>query len=269
MKFAICNEMFEGWEIEKIFECAASLGYQGVEVAPFTLAESVTDISPARRAEIRKSAEANGLAVAGLHWLLVSPEGLYMNHPDPAIRGKTKDYFLALIDCCGDLGGHIMVIGSPKQRNVMDGHSYEETWQLTVDTFSQCVDRAASRDVTLCMEPLPMPEANFINTAADAAKMVEEMNHPNFKLILDVKSMSAEGRPLDQIIAENATTVAHVHANDANRRGPGAGDTDFAPVFRALKEIDYAGYVSVEVFDFKPDPETIARESIEYMRSVA
>ena len=120
MKIAICNEMFEDWKIEDVFAYAAELGYEAVEIAPFTLADSVLDISDTERARIRKAAEAAKIEIAGLHWLLVSPPGLYVNHPDAEIREETRDYFLALVNLCADLGGEVMVIGSPQQRNVMD-----------------------------------------------------------------------------------------------------------------------------------------------------
>ena len=110
MKFAICNEIFQGWKIEDILGHAAGLGYQGVEVAPFTLSNSVCDIAPPERQRIRDAAAKHGIQIAGIHWVLVKPEGLYMNHPDRAIRQRTSDYFVALVDFCADLGGRVMVV---------------------------------------------------------------------------------------------------------------------------------------------------------------
>ena len=80
MKISICNELFQGWPIEKVFEYAALLGYDGVEIAPYTLADSVTEITQARRRRIRRAAEEAGVEIVGLHWLLARPEGLYINH---------------------------------------------------------------------------------------------------------------------------------------------------------------------------------------------
>lgn len=267
IRYGICNEMFEGWQIEDVFKQAKAEGYDGVEVAPFTLANSVTDIPAPRRADIRRAADGEGVEIIGLHWLLVKPEGLYVNHPDDALRQKTEDYFLQLIDCCGDFGGQVMVIGSPKQRNVVDGQTYEDTWKRTADLFRACLPLAEARRVTLCFEPLATTETNFVNTADEGVKMVKEIAHPNFKVHLDVKAMCGEGESVADIIRRNIAYAGHFHANDANLLGPGMGDTDFIPIFRALKECDYTGYVSVEVFDFKPGPVTIARESIVHMRN--
>ena len=266
MKLAICNETFQGWPWERICPFVAETGYDAIEIAPFTLSESVAEIPPDRRAALRRAAQAAGVEIAGLHWLLVSPKGLYINHPDPAIRARTRDYFRALVDFCGDLGGKIMVLGSPKQRAVHEGLTHQQAWDLAKETIGGVLDLAAKRGVTLCLEPLSTQETDFWTTAEEVRRFAAELNHPNCKIILDVKAMSSEAKPIPQIIRESTGWVAHVHANDANRRGPGFGDTDFAPIAAALREIGYDGYVSVEVFDYSPDPQTIARESLRYLR---
>ena len=266
MKFAICNEMFESWPIEDIFKEAKDAGYEAVEIAPFTLAEDIRTISLEKRQEIRKVAESCGMKILGLHWLLVSPEGLHINHPDETVRRRTEGYLGALIDFCADLGGEILVFGSPKQRGKVEGQSYEEAWRLARESFSAVLNQAADRGVIIALEPLAPTEAAFFTTADEVIKFIREVGHPHLRLHLDAKAMMSEARPIPQIIEEAAANLAHFHANDANRRGPGFGDTDFLPIFRALQKINYQGFVSVEVFDFKPDPVTIAKKSMEYMQ---
>jgi len=260
--------MFEGWDLHDVLEYAKSVGYDGVEIAPFTVCDDVGEVSQVKRTEIREDAESMGMDIVGLHWLLVKPEGLYINHPDDSVRGRTTRYMKELTKFCGDLGGGVMVVGSPKQRNVVEGIDFDRAWELARDTFKQIVPIAEENGVTLCMEPLSQAETDFINTAEDAMRMAEDVDSPNFKIILDVKAMSSEGRDLPEIIRSARNMVGHVHANDANRRGPGFGETDFVPIAEALREIGYEGYVSVEVFDFSPDPKTIASRSIEYLRNV-
>ncbi len=266
MKFAICNEIYQGWKIEDVFAHAAQAGYAGVEIAPFTLANAVTDLSAGERQLIRKAAAQHGIAIVGLHWLLVKPEGLYLNHPDAGIRQRTAKYFVELVDCCADLGGTIMVVGSPKQRNVLEGVSREQAWDWTAATFRDAVKRAEDRAVTICFEPLAPAETNLINTAAEAIQFVTPFDSPRFQIILDVKAMSSESKPIPQIIRESWPHFAHFHANDKNLKGPGFGDVDFMPIAAALREVGYAGYVSVEVFKFEEGPEAIAGRSIEYLR---
>ena len=266
MKFATCNEYFENWPIEDVFSYAAEIGYDGVEIAPFTLADTVEDIPADRRRAIRRAAAEAGVEIVGLHWLLISPEGLYVNHVDDEIRHRTRDYFKALIQCCGDLGGEVMIIGSPKQRNVQDGWDYQETWNRTKQVFEDCLPLAEQCSVYLCIEPLSSDQTNFIDSAAEACKMVAEIDHPNFQTMVDTKAAAAEDKPHVDVIAEAGKAMRHVHVNDPNLRGPGFGDLEFAAILRALKDRQYEGYVSVEVFDFKPDPQTIAARSIGYLR---
>jgi sugar phosphate isomerase/epimerase len=266
MRFSICNEMFQGWELRDVMEYSKSVGYDGVEIAPFTLCDMVEQISSQRRRAIRKDAESLGLDIVGLHWLLVKPEGLYINHPDQSLRNRTLRYLQELIGFCADIGGRVMVVGSPKQRNVVEGVTYSKAWELAKEVFGQCLAVAEKRGVTLCIEPLSPEETNFINTAEEAIRMAKEMDSPNFRIILDVKAMSSEGKPIPAIIRSARGWVGHVHANDANKRGPGFGNTDFVPIAEALRGIGYDRYVSVEVFDFSPDPKTIASRSIAYLR---
>jgi sugar phosphate isomerase/epimerase len=266
MKFAICNEIFQGWPIEEVFRYAARLGYHAVEIAPFTLANAVTDISAERRMRIRDVAAAHGLEIAGIHWVLVKPEGLYINHPETRIREATANYFCDLVDFCADLGGKVIVVGSPKQRNVMPGVTYDQAADWAAATFRPAVARAETRGVTVCFEPLAPAETNFINTAADAIQFVQRLRSPAFRIILDVKAMSSESKPVPQIIRESWPHFAHFHANDPNLKGPGFGDVDFVPIARALKEVAYRGYVSVEVFKFEEGAEAIANRSLDCLR---
>ena len=268
MKFAICNEIFQNWKLEDAMTYAARAGYDAIEIAPFTIAKYVTEISPAQRAEIGESAARAGIAISGIHWVLVQAEGMYLNHPETPVRQRTAQYFCDLVEFCADLGGRSIVVGSPKQRNVMDGVSPQQAWDWATDTFRDAVKRAEDRAVTICFEPLAPVETNFINTAADAIRFTQQLGSKNFKIILDVKAMCSEAKPIPQIIRESWPNFAYFHANDANLKGPGFGDVDFKPIAAALKEVGYDGVVSVEVFKFEEGPEVIATKSIEYLRKV-
>ena len=121
VKFAICNEIFQGWKLEEAMRFAAETGYEGIEIAPFTIAKDVRDIKLDARDQIRNMAESAGLAITGLHWLLAQTEGFHLNHPDSAVRNRTVEYLCDLVNCCADIGGNTLVLGSPKQRNVLEG----------------------------------------------------------------------------------------------------------------------------------------------------
>ncbi len=266
MKYAICNETFEGWDHERVCRFVGELGYQGLELAPFTLAPRITDVSAEERARLRAAAERHGVTLIGLHWLLAKTQGLQLTSPDAGVRQKTAGYLAELARCCHDLGGSILVFGSPAQRRVPDGASRAQAVDYAVETFARAKTAFEDARVTLCLEPLSPPEADFINTTAEALEIIDRLGHPSFALHLDVKAMATESEPAPELIRRHAARTGHFHANDVNRRGPGFGSTDFVPIFRALHQSGYAGWVSVEVFDYSPDPETIARDSLRYLR---
>jgi sugar phosphate isomerase/epimerase len=266
MPFAICNEIFQGWKLEDAMTFAARAGYDAIEIAPFTLANYVTEIPQAERLRIREAARQAGLAISGIHWVLAKAEGMHLTHPEAVLRDRTAKYFCDLVDFCADLGGRIIVVGSPKQRSLMEGVTLAQAWEWATGTFKPAVSRAADRGITLCLEPLAPAETDFINTAADAIRFVEQFRSSNFKIILDVKAMSSEAKPIPQIIAESWPHFAYFHANDKNLKGPGFGEVDFKPIAAALRQVGYQGYVSVEVFNFDEGPEVIASKSIEYLK---
>lgn len=267
MKFGICSEIFKDWnDIGRTIAYVKELGYDGLEVAPFTLAKYVTEVPASKRQEIVKKAEQAGLEILGIHWVFVGPEGVHLTHPDPAVRAFTGQYLIDLVRFCGDLGGKIIVFGSPKQRNVEEGVIYEQAFQYARETFEKAMPVCEQRGVTICMEPLTHLETNFCKSAAETVTLIEAVDHPNFRLILDTKAMTFEVETRATLIRKYAHLLRHYHANDENMEGPGFGEVDFAPILGALKEIHFDGYASVEVFKFEPGPEAIASRSLEYMR---
>ena len=266
MRFAICNETFQDWPLPRAFAFARECGYEGVEIAPFTIAHDVKDISPARRAEVRDMAADDGLEVIGLHWLLAKTQGYHLTSPDAAIRKATTEYLKELARCCREMGGSLLVFGSPAQRNVPDGVSMDEAMCYAAEVFRGAMPVLAEHEVTLAIEPLSPKDGNFLLTAADGVKLMKMVDHPNCRLHLDCKAMSSESKPIPQLIRENIQHLVHFHANDANLQGPGFGEIDFVPIFQTLHDVGYDGWVSVEVFDYSPGVERLARESIEYMK---
>ena len=270
IRFGSCNEMFEGWELERQLSFLRECGYEGVELAPFTIAKDVRDVSASKRREIASLARRIGIDVIGLHWLLVGPEGMYITHTDEAVRRRTAEYLAELMRFCADVSGKVLVFGSPAQRNLLPGVTHEQARGWLIEAFESALPVAQSVGVMLCLEPLPAPECTFITSTTEAIDVIDEIDHPSLRLILDVKSMAGEqlasGVAIPDIIRRSAPYVTHFQANDANRGHPGSGEIDYVPIFRALEDVGYRGFVSVETFDFSPGPEKIARDSISYMQ---
>ncbi len=266
VKFAICNEIFQGWEIGAAMKFAAASGYQGIEIAPFTLARNVTEISRAERARVRDLANRERLEICGLHWLLARTEGFHLNHPDGPTRRHTSAYLCELVDYCADLGGNILVLGSPQQRQVAAGIPVLQARAWALETMGDAVKLAEDRGVTWCIEPLGPTETNFINTAAEAIDFARQINSPAAKIVLDIKAMSTEAAPIPEIIRHSWPHFSHFHANDPNLKGPGFGEVDFHPIAAALREVGYCRFISVEVFNFEDGAEAIATQSLRYLR---
>ncbi len=267
IKLGICNELFEGWDFADVCRTVKSLGYDGLEIAPFTLAPLITDVSPAQRRTLRAQVEDAGLETIGLHWLLAKTEGFYLTTRDTSVRQRTADYFIALAQATHDLGGTLMVLGSPKQRDLLPGVSYDEACDLALDVFQRAMPAIGNLGVDLCLEPLAPNDTNFLNTCDQANAMIARVNHPHFKLHMDVKAQSAEpSTTVPELIARHARVAGHFHAQDVNLRGPGMGAVDFGPIMKALVASGYDRWVSVEVFDYTPGAEETARQSIACLR---
>lgn len=241
-------------------------------MAPYTLADPVFPEAARRATALRRAAEDMGLRLLGLHWLFARTEGLHVHHPDPAVRRAAGEHFVRLMDLCRDLGGEIMVFGSPGARGLLPREAWADAWARTRDFFAGLMPEAEARGVVICFEPLARHSTTFVQTAAEALRLMREVGHPRFRLNLDTGALADEPRPpaetILQVAAAAPGAIAHVQVNDPNRQGPGMGALDFGPIRDALTAAGYAGYLSVEAFDFTAGPERIARESLRYLRRV-
>ena len=282
MKIAFCNEVFGNWALEKQFECIASAGYDGVELAPFTLDEAfssgaeanadVKRISAARRSEICRLAEQNKLEVSGLHWLLAKTTGLHLTSADADQRNRTAEYFKDLIRFGAEVGGKYLVLGSPVQRNLAEGVSLEEGYDRAASVLEQLLPLLEETNQILGLEPLAPVETNFLNTAHQALDLITKMGNPGpITIHLDCKAMAdGEDRPIPEVIADPAIVPFEktFHAQDPNMKGPGFGDLDFAPILAALKKNGFSGWIGVEPFDYSDGPDVLCKNSIDYLKSV-
>ena len=271
MKYAICNEMYGDMPMAQSFAHAASLGYTGIEIAPFTLVEDGEDptaIGEQTISEIRQAAADCQLQIVGLHWLLAKTNGFHLTTSDKDIRNRTAEYLKRLARLCRRLGGDLMVFGSPQQRNLETGMSDTVGMQHATEVIENILPTLEKEQVTLALEPLGPAEGNFLLTADSAVKLMSQIDTRWVQLHLDVKAMSSEETPIPDIIRKHHSALHHFHANDPNLLGPGMGEVEFEPIFAALEDIQYSGWVSVEVFDFSPGVDVLAGDSIRYMKSI-
>lgn len=266
MRYALCNEVLRELDFPAQAKLAADLGYDALEVAPFTLdGEAPHRLPVARRAELRRIAEDTGVPIAGLHWLLVAPAGLSIT--DAGLHAKTVDVMRALIDLAADLGARYLVHGSPAQRRVeAAGDAERAEAAMAIAAW-----HAGAAGLTYVLEPLDSAQTNWAASVAEAAEIVTRIGDPALRTMLDVRAAgSGESESVADLLRRWVPTglIAHVHLNDRNRRAPGQGSDRFAPILAALDETGYAGICGVEPFDYHPDGPGCAARAIGYLRGI-
>ncbi|HXE11448.1 MAG TPA: sugar phosphate isomerase/epimerase family protein [Bryobacteraceae bacterium] len=266
-RFSVCNEVFEKTPFGAAAKSIRKLGYEGIEIAPFTLAEAPESISQAQRAEYRRVMADEGLAFVGLHWLMVSPPGLHVTTPDLALRRRSWDHIRSLIDLCADLGDNgVMVFGSPKQRNTVGGMNPSEARTIFTEELAKVAPQAEDRKLRILVEALPSEQSNVINTLDEAVAIVDAVRSPAVRTMFDTHNAVDETEPHPAVIRKFFPYIAHVHVNEIDGREPGTGSYDFTAVFKTLHDLQYGGWISLEVFDFSRGPEAIAGGAIEFLR---
>jgi len=271
MRIALCNEVIAPMPFPRQCEYAKKLGYDGLEIAPYTLSDEPHRMGSGQIAAARAAAREAGIEVTGLHWLLIKPAGLSVSSKDAAVRKKTVDVMLALIDQCAELGGRYLVHGSPHQRRIEPGETRAAATQRAEECFAAAAERAQKAGVVYCIEPLSPEQTPLINTIEEAADIVAKINRPSLRTMLDCSAAArSEEEAVPALLARwlPKGMIAHVQVNDRNRQGPGQGELRFAPLFAALKRYGYGGDIAVEPFDYVPDGPAAAARAIGYLRGI-
>jgi D-psicose/D-tagatose/L-ribulose 3-epimerase len=266
---SICNEIYRGWDFAAACRDMRSAGYEGIEIAPFTLAEEPARISPAKRREYHDIILAEGLTFVGLHWLMVAPPGLHVTTPDKILRERSWLHIRNLIDLCADLGPDgVMVFGSPVQRAATGGSTPQEARERFIEGLAAVAGQAAERGVRILVEALPKGQCDVVNTLEEAVGIVRRIGSPGVWTMFDTHNAVDETEPHAVLVERYFEWIRHIHVNETDGKHCGAGDYDFAPLLASLKKLNYAGWISLEAFDFSPGAETIARESIGHLQGL-
>ncbi len=266
-KYSICNEMFEKWDFAATCKAIKAAGFTGIEISPFTLAENVDQVTPARRRELKGIIRSEGLQFAGMHWLLVTPSGLHVTTADKKVRDRSWEYVRKLVDLCADLGQGIMVFGSPKQRGTQ-GNTLAQATEYLKNGLASVAPHTGERGCAILIEALPSKDTNVINTLEQAVKMVKEINHPAIQTMFDFHNTVDEKDPSEVLVKRYLPHIRHIHVNEMDGRYPGTGSLNFLPVFQTLVDLKYSRWVSLEVFDFKPGPVQIVRDTMTFYQDL-
>lgn len=267
-RFSVCNEIYKDFKFQDACRHMKHLGYEGIEIAPFTLAESPREISQSDRKEYRRIMAEEGLSFVGLHWLMVSPEGLHVTTGDTTQRAKSWQHIHDLVDLCADLGQHgVMVFGSPKQRNTVGGMPPQEAVGIFTEELAKVAPHAQEQDVRILVEALPKSQSDVINTLDEAMSVVRAIGSPAVQTMFDTHNAEDETEPHSELIRKYFRHIAHVHVNEMDGREPGTGDYDFKSLLETLLELNFNGWVSLEAFDFSRDPDLIAGGSLKHLKA--
>ena len=265
---AICNEAFEKFTFADACRSIRKTGYEGIEIAPFTLAEDPAAIPAGKRREYRSMMEAEGLRFVGLHWLMVSPKGLHVTTPDAALRAKSWQHIRNLINLCADLGPDgLMVFGSPGQRSTTGGLSRDKATGNFLEGLASVAPHALERGVTILVEALPRGQCDVVQTLDEAADIVRQIGSPAVRTMFDTHNAIDEVEPHAALLDRHYELIRHVHVNELDGRHCGAGSYDFKPILSVLKRRNFPGWVSLEAFDFAPGAEELANDSLRYLES--
>ena len=263
---AICNEVYDKQPLAEVCRSIRHIGYAGIEIAPFTLADRPSEISFGERRRHRDTIRNEGLTFVGLHWLMASPPGLHVTTPDRALRERSWRHVRDLIDLCADLGGNgVMVFGSPKQRCTVGGLSREEATRNYTDGLASVVPHAEQRGVTILVEALPIGQCDVITTLAEAVAIVNQIASPAVRTMFDTHNAVDEKEPHAVLVDRYFDLIRHVHVNEMDGRHPGTGTYDFKPLFEVLRRRCYRHWVSLEAFDFTAGAEKIAADSLRFI----
>ena len=270
MRISLCNEVVAELPFERQCQLAAQLGYDGIEIAPYTLAEDPTRLTAAQKAALRRAASDAGIAIPSLHYLLRAPAGLSITSADEAVRKRTIGVMRAMCALAAELGARVLVHGSPDQRVLMLGDEAGGR-KRGIDCFAAAAVAASDAQVVYCIEPLSRKQTAFVNTVAEAAEIVRAVGAPALRTMIDCSAAGqVEAEPVANLIRRWLPTglIGHMHFNDPNRRGPGEGALKFAPILGALRDGGYPGDAAIEPFDYIPDGPTCAARAIGYIRGI-
>jgi D-psicose/D-tagatose/L-ribulose 3-epimerase len=275
LRLAICSETFAGLGFSEAAKAASAIGYQGIEIQPDHLAADPAKLSSAERRAVRQLLDANKLSFVGLHAFLKAPAGLHLAAPDATLRKKSWDVFAAMIDLAADLADTnsgarrpILALGSSKQRMAEAGLTPAEATSRLRDGLAALAPHAESRKVSVLIEPLAPHLCNVVNSIGEAMTIVRSIGSPAIQTMFDSHNTSAETESAAALLKRYRASIGHVHLNEMDGKRPGLGNYAFTEVLRALRELNYPGWISIEVFDFKPDGESVAREAFRYLQDL-
>ena len=267
MKFSIYLSMGKSFwvtiyeiPIKESIERIAKYGYDGIEIMP-------EDPTRVNINEIKEIINEKNLEVAAIgSGQVYTYHHLSFIHPNKEIREKAIKKVNECIDFARKIDSKIVIIGLVKGK-IEGGISLDKAWENLIECIKKCGEYAEKYDIKLAIEPDNRYETDIVNNADEALKLIKEVNLKSVKLMLDTFHMNIEEVSFYQTIKNASKELIHFHVADSNRCAPGMGHINFKEIMDALKEINYNGFIGIEVLP-KPNADEAARISIEYLKKL-
>ncbi len=271
-RYSICNELFGSLPIGKAFDLLVSEGFQGVEIAPFTLFKTFSppDIERGIRT-LRTALSQSGLSFVGFHWLFLKPEGLRLLSENSKERQKAWDHLKLLIEVAGECGGGVLVLGSPAQRaaGTTPKKSANEYFR---EGLAKAAEQAQRNKSVILLEALPSTTTDMVNTLKEVSDWVRMINQPGLSGMFDFHNTEDETEPWNVLVSKYFPILRHVHFNSRDGSWPlperEGQDSEYRSAFRVLKEHNYDGWISLEIFTIPENPRLVLQNTREFLRKV-
>ena len=269
MKYAVCNELFGTIPLLEAASITAKHGFHGLELAPFTIFGDFSTGAFSRGiADAKHALAETGLDFAGLHWLLVKPEGLRITTSDSALRRKSWEHMRRLIDAAAELGGGNLILGSPKQRCSEPGQTREQATSILSDELAAIAPYAAERHSAILLEALSSDQTDVVNLMQEAEAIVNGIGSSGVGGMLDFHNCTDETMPFENLVERHIHSISHVHLNDPDGNHPKPGEHSYLPAFLKLRELKYNRWISLEIFTTPADPSAVLGETMAYLKDI-
>jgi len=249
-----------------------AMGFDGIELTAF-------DFSTFPAAKIRQELAANQLE-ATFCTALTGTQNI--GSDDAAIRNSTIEFLKVGIQAAAEAGAQTIAGPFCSAVGWLPGRRRtEDEWKRAVEGLASLGPLLASCNIDMAIEPLNRFETFFLNTAADAVKLCDEINHPRIGILFDTFHSNIEEKSISDGYRTVARHLKHVHTCENDRGTPGSGHVDWKGVFQALKDINYNGWQVIETFgpsipeiaaaaciwrDLAPTAESIATDGLKFLK---
>lgn len=223
MKWAVCNEIITGVNLKEQCQTIKSFGFSGIEIAPFTIADSYNDLTKNLAKKVKETLESESVELSGFHWLISHPKSLSLVSETESERKRCIDALKRVIDFSIYLGKSDLTLGCPNSRS--GKASKEKRYHFFLKSMKEIGEAAAERGTTILIEPLSSDQTDLINTFSDVRNVIKDTHSLGLSSMFDYHNTKDEKDNWAELAKENLDIIKHVHVNKMNGESPNNLDT--------------------------------------------